>query len=107
VIVRVVNSLKWWQCLAVVVGLSVVMCSATPLAMATDQSDDEGTPVIVIARLRVNWCASTQDSANHSCTSTVSTTVVAEDNLQSKQDNVDSGHIDGRSLLVSSCSLRC
>jgi hypothetical protein len=106
--VRVLNSLQWWQCLAVVVGLAVVICSATPLAMSADQSDDESAPVIVIARMRVNWCSSTQHTTNRSSTSTVPTIVVADDDhLQSKQDKVYPKHVDGRSLLASSCSLRC
>jgi len=104
--VHVVNSLRWWQCLAAFVGVVIVMCSITPFAVAADQGDNEGAPVIVIARMRVNWCASAYDGANPAATN-APMTVLATDRLQSGRDKLCPKHVDGQSLLDSCCSLRC
>ena len=103
----VVDSLQWWQRLAVLVGLVVIICSVTPLAMSTNQDKDHGVPVSAIGRMRVNWCASAHDGTNRASTSRVPTTIPAVDNLQLKKDHASPSYVDGRSVLDSSCSLRC
>lgn len=97
-----VNSLRWWQCLAVLVGLVVVVCSAAPLASSTDQNDD-GAPVVVVAGIRVN-CRSTNHSSHRTFTPG---TPVAVDGPLSRLDRSYPKGLDTRSVLHSSCSLRC
>jgi len=102
----VVSSLRWWQCLAVVLGALVVICSVNSLAVSADQGDHDGAPVVV-ARMRVNWFASTNDNTSRSSTPNLPPNILAEDNLQASHEIVRPRQVDGRSVLATSCSLRC
>jgi hypothetical protein len=104
---RFVNTLRWCQCLAVLVRLVVIISSVTPLAMSTNQDEDHGVQVSAIGRMGVNWCASAHDGTNRAATSRVPTTILAVDNLQLRTDHTSPSCVDGRSVLDSSCSLRC
>ena len=104
---RIANSLRWWQYLAVLVGLVVVMSSVAPLAMSGNQEDGGSVPVIVMARMRVNWCASRGDGTDHACASSVPTMILALETSESTQDKVYPSHVDGRTVLDTSSSFRC
>jgi len=103
---RVANSLRWWPHLAVLVGLVVALSAVAPLAMAANE-DEGSVPVIVMARMRVNWCAARYDGTDSTCTSNVPTMILAVDTLQSTRDNVYPSHVSGRTVLDTSSSFRC
>ena len=104
---RVANSLRWRQYLAVLVGLVVVMSAVAPLAMYANQDDNGSVPVIVMARLRVNWSASRDDGTDHAGASNVPTMILIVDTLQSARSNVYPSHVGGRTVLDTSSSFRC
>ena len=104
---RVANSLRWWQYLAVLVGLVVVMSAVAPLAMSANQDNSGSVPVIVMARMRVNWCASRADGTDYAGTSDAPTMILAVDRLQSARGNVYPSHVGGRTVLDTSSSFRC
>ena len=103
---RFVNSSRWCQGLAVVVGLVFVLLSFTPLVASVDQEDGESVPVIAIARARASGSASREHATDRVGTLDAHTILVA-DALQSARDSVSPRFVSGRSVLDISSSFRC
>jgi hypothetical protein len=74
--------------------------------MFPHQDDNGSVPVIVMARMRVNWYASRNDDTDHAGTSKVPM-ILAVDTLQSTWDNFYPSHVGGRTVLDISSSFRC
>jgi len=104
---RFVNSLRWSQCLAVLVSLVVLMGAMTPLVASPNQEDGESAPVIAIARARISGAVSRGKSTERVGTSREHTTILVVDTLESVRDNASPRVLSGRGVLDLSSSFRC
>jgi len=104
---RFVNSLPWWQGLAVLVGLVVLLGSLTPLVASAEQEGGESVPVVAIARTGVSSSASSGNRTDRASTSKAAAMILVADTFQSARDQVSPRVVSNRSVLDVSSSFRC
>jgi hypothetical protein len=104
---RFVNSSRCWQCLAVLVGLVVLMWSVTPLVAAAGQEDGESVPVIAIARTRVSSSVSRTNGTDRIGTASTHTAILVAESLEVARNSASPRVVGSRSVLDISSSFRC